>query len=339
MIYKSLALIILGLMLQAQASTQSTQVIGTLSPWLEIIIDDETTSFLIGLESESAQYLYVADLIDPEGEVYIKSNHHTPSASRIPPFLYTSLNSRNRITLTSQGLGSALIPNTPYANIRTGKWRMRVAAKEAVQTVHYTIIQKSRARTSKRVDLPIIIPEGMSLIDAQALVSEVEKIYGQHGLALKLHIESSLVSSQLPMQLDEWVTQLQTGSSTRPVLHLLENEDLPFQKTIQGYAGCLPVFQTQVTAQHCALAVVINPHNPTSFEQLVKVLAHELGHFFGLYHLEDDYYPYGRLRSTLVDHNDQTNLNIMHETSEYFGDLIFTAKQVEVMKRHPIFYH
>lgn len=323
---------------QAHAQTEQVSLNGTLSPWLEIEIGNETQSFVIGLESENPQYLYVADLIDPNGKVYIKSNHLEPSAQRLPPHLYASLNSPNRITMTTKGLGSALIPNGPESKIVPGVWKMRLAAQAPVQTISYTVFEALQSQTLKTLQLPLFIPATMPLIDVQGLVLALEELFAQHTMAIELQIHRSKPHTTLPLQLDEWVMQLQNSSSTQARLHLLENDQLAYQKSIQGFAGCLPVFNTQITQRHCALAVVINPLNPPSFEQKLKVLTHEIGHFLGLYHLVDDYYPFGRLRSTLVDHQGQTQLNIMHETSEFFGDLIFSDKQVEVMKRHPLFY-
>lgn len=108
-------------------------------------------------------------------------------------------------------------------------------------------------------------------------------------------------------------------------------------KDFQGFAGCLPGFIPKYLDKHCGFIIRVNMAQELNLAKMSKVIAHEMGHFFGLFHLQDDYYPFGKLNDPIADTDISTEeTNIMHKTSDVFETLEFTEGQFQVMRRHPL---
>ena len=57
---------------------------GRLSDWKEVSLSKDVASFILNIEYQGSEKVIIADLIDPQGKSWIKSNIGAPSESRVP---------------------------------------------------------------------------------------------------------------------------------------------------------------------------------------------------------------------------------------------------------------
>lgn len=318
------------------------------SDWISFEISQNAESFLISLEHSQLNNVMVADLIDPQGQVLIKSNIGTALESRIPPEIHSAFSSAIRTSYSSQGLAGILVSNRSDELIdqvmRPGVWKMRLAypslkTSEKIM-VNYAISEKLKFSVRNLVaefdvvyDFKIFSKEKMDEI-----LGSVADIYQKGQIKLNFHgIDRSFKSSEKSQSLDELINNLQNKKTKRPVIYLIDHQG-EHNKDFQGFAGCLPGFIPQFSDKHCALIIRVNMAQNLNMAKMSKVIAHELGHFFGLFHLQDDYYPFGKLNDPIADTDIMSEeTNIMHKTSDVFEVLEFTQGQFQVMRRHPFF--
>lgn len=319
---------------------ETVQFDSKVSPWVTFEVSSTAKSFLVALETTAETPLYVADLIDPSGKVYVQSNHGTASASRIPPFLYSTIRAYNRITQVTKGLGSILVPNRDTEDeITPGTWRMRIGAMDQIKEAHFSVQEsfglKSQSLAFKvHLDQQALFPD---LIIMQEILQSVVDLYQRYDIDLELNLVARSFDLQVPYLLDEYVEASQVGSSNTPVINLVRAANPYGKKDFQGLAGCLPFFLPRYVDKHCAIGIAFEDDWHMDTRRFGKVIAHEIAHFLGIFHLSDDYYPFGQVFDPISDTDESVEFsNVMHKTSDYYDVLEFTAGQVKVMKRHPM---
>lgn len=334
-----LLLLILAL-ISLPCRAESVALKQNISPWISIEIGENTQSFLVALESEDDTSLYVADLIDPDGKPFIVSNVGAPSSARIPPYLYSSISSANRTTHVTKGLGSALIPNNDLMNkVTPGTWKMRVGSVGMAKNIYYWI-DESKGQNSEEVTFEVLLDKeslALTTSDLDNVLANVRALYARY--EIKVDFDLSLKDFALtgPFTLDAFTEEAQRGRQGRPIINLVRANNPLGKKDFQGLAGCLPFFISRYVDRHCAIGIAFHDGWNLNQERLAKVIAHEVAHFFGLFHLSDDYYPFGNVFDPISDTDSSIELtNVMHKTSEFYDLIEFTAGQVKVMKRHPM---
>lgn len=311
-----------------------------ISPWISIEIGEKTQSFLVALESNENASLYVADLIDPNGKVYIASNIGSPSSARIPPFLYSSIRSLNRATHVSKGFGSALVPNNDLENeLAPGTWKMRLGSVTPAKEIYYWI-DESTGQDSDEVVFEVLLDKeslALSLSDLDGILTKVRNLYSRYEIKVDFNLTLKNFNLTGPFTLDAFTEEAQRGHRARPIINLVRENNPLGKKDFQGLAGCLPFFVSRYVDKHCAIGIAFHDGWNLDQDRLAKVIAHEMAHFFGLFHLSDEYYPFGRAFDPISDTDEGVELtNVMHKTSEFYELIEFTAGQVKVMKRHPM---
>lgn len=319
---------------------EQVQFDSRVSPWVTFDVSSSAKSFLIGLETSSETSLYVADLVDPNGKVYVQSNYGTASAARIPPFLYSTLRAFNRITQVTKGLGSVLVPNRDTEEvIATGTWRMRIGAMGEIKKAHFSV-EESLGLRPQRLAFKVQLDEAALFPDEavmQEILQSVIDLYKRYEIDLELNLSLRSFDLQVPYLLDEYVEASQVGSSNTPVINLVRAANPYGKKDFQGLAGCLPFFLPRYVDKHCAIGIAFEDDWHMDTRRFGKVIAHEIAHFLGIFHLSDDYYPFGQVFDPISDTDESVEFsNVMHKTSDYYDYLEFTPGQIKVMKRHPM---
>lgn len=325
----------------------SVELFQKISPWISFEISAATESFLIALEHTQQKNVIFADLIDPDGRVLIKSNIGTPSEARIPPDIHSSFTSLIRTSYSSHGLAGVLVSNRADELtgpvIKAGTWKMRLAypsfkTAEKIM-VNYDITEKGAISVSDLHAQFDVVYDHKIFSDKkmEEILGAVTDIYQKGKIKLQFNnINRSFNTSEKSQSLDELINHLQNTKSKLPVIYLVDHQG-EHNKDFQGFAGCLPGFIPQHLDKHCGLIIRVNMNQELNLAKMSKVIAHELGHFFGLFHLQDDYYPFGKLNDPIADTDITTEeTNIMHKTSDVFEVLEFTEGQFQVMRRHPL---
>jgi len=317
---------------------------GRLSEWQKFQVNAGSSSFILGLEYESSDKIILADLVDPQGKAWIRSNIGQPSESRIPPEVDTAFKSLIRSNYSTVGLGSVLISNSSREKtIEAGTWKYRlgtISKSESLKTIDVQLLSKVANAKEQVLSLEFDLfydPAFTKLNELEIILDDVKSVYRKGMIEVQFHlIEKTFTQNDISNSLDDVVYRLQMGRRQNPSISLIPHHG-ESGKDFQGFAGCLPGFIPQNSDKHCELAIRYLDHQKLDLKKFSKVVAHEMGHFFGLFHLEDDYYPFGKLRDPIED-TDMNNeeLNVMHKTSDRFGDIEFTPGQFDIMRRHPL---
>lgn len=94
-----------------------------------------------------------------------------------------------------------------------------------------------------------------------------------------------------------------------------------------------------VSTTACPIAISYKDFSSTDENRFVKVLAHEIAHFLGLFHISDDYSPLGITDDRIEDTSlAESTTNVMHKTSEVFDIIQFTPGQLKALKSNPMLY-
>lgn len=317
---------------------------GRLSDWQQFEVSAGASSFIMSLEYETNDKVIIADLIDPQGKAWIRSNIGQPTESRIPPEVDTAFKSLIRSNYSTVGLGSVLVSNSTRENlVEAGTWKYRLGTilkSESLKTIDVQLLSKVANAKEQVLSLAFDLfydPAFTKLNELELILDDVKSVYRKGMIDVHFHlIEKTFAQNDISDSLDDVVYRLQIGRRQNPSISLIAHHG-ESTKDFQGFAGCLPGFIPQKIDKHCELAIRYLDHEKLDLKKFSKVVAHEMGHFFGLFHLEDDYYPFGKLRDPIED-TDISNeeLNVMHKTSDRFGDIEFTPGQLEIMRRHPL---
>ncbi|PIP96340.1 MAG: hypothetical protein COW00_16300 [Bdellovibrio sp. CG12_big_fil_rev_8_21_14_0_65_39_13] len=319
---------------------------GRLSDWKEVSLSKDVASFILNIEYQGSEKVIIADLIDPQGKSWIKSNIGAPSESRVPIEVDSAFRSLIRSNYSSAGLGAVLVSNSTRENhIETGLWKYRLGTtskSNEMKIVDVHVLSKASHSNEKVLSMNFDLfydPIFTKRHQLASILEDVKAVYRKGLINVSFNlIEKTFSQKAITESLDTVVDQLQMGRRANPSISLIAHHGESV-KDFQGFAGCLPGFIPQKIDKHCALAIRYHDKEQVDLKKFSKVVAHEMGHFFGLFHLEDDYYPFGKLRDP-IDDTDMSNeeLNVMHKTSDRFGDIEFTPGQFEVMRRHPLLH-
>tara|TARA_Y100000780_G_scaffold232562_1_gene266412 strand:+ start:128452 stop:129501 length:1050 start_codon:yes stop_codon:yes gene_type:complete len=316
---------------------------GKESDWIEFEVSSkEIKSLQFNFEVIGGKKTFIRDLVAPNGKVIIKSNYATPSSQRIPPWIYSTIGNKVRPTYVVDGLFSIIVNDSINGmDNKTGMWKLRLVDGNGQSNkkvfIHKNTLTREEATLQKGMKIKL---HHQGLIDPLALelaIEDLEKIYRDYGLSIDIVIKDNW---QDPLEetndLEKKIQEFTKGRRNEVQIYLFSRGKVSDQKDFQGLASCLPGFISQKIDKHCALAIGFTPRVEINFNKLKKVVGHELAHYLGLFHLEDDYYPFGRRDDGLEDtHSGNESSNFMHKTSEYFEVIEFTSQQITKMLSHP----
>lgn len=307
-------------------------------------VEKDLSSFQIAVEVFEGEGVFVESLVSPDGIEIIRSNWGSPSQYRVPPRLYTTLRSKLRPTFVIDDIFSLIIKHDEIS--LAGSWKMRFASsnKKGFELVY----DMRKLSISSKLKVPRLIMNlhlnlnnsKLDKSEVEKAISSIEELYQRHGIDLSIQTDWQWEDTLSQVNdLEVKLAELSLGKKEGVHLYLFPQFNPSFDKDFQGLAGCLPGFVAQNVQKNCALVVSYQNKRELNLRKMIKVISHELAHYLGLFHLEDDFYPYGRVTDLIEDTtSDVEENNIMHKTSDVFDDLQFTRGQVEKMLSHPILY-
>jgi len=322
------------------------------SPWQSFSISQDLSAFQLIVESDSSESkdLFFSDLIDPVGRVIIQGNVGSPMSYRVPSKLYSTMKNRVRPTYIRDGLFSVVIDKSEKRDsvVEKGVWKFRLG-KKAVSTVARSFWHLSKVRLESVVPAQLKVNvyksktfQKTSQKELLESLKKVQKLYDSYGIGLNFVIKEKWSEPAVETSdLEEKLKKISVSHKDNPSLYLINRLNSTVEKDFQGLAGCLPGFRAKFIKAHCALLVSITDQALGSFEidKLTKVISHEIAHMLGLFHLEDDFYPFGKLFDPFQDTSRENDfINVMHKTSDFFGILEFSQSQVRKMLSHPMLY-
>jgi hypothetical protein len=319
---------------------------GRSSEDIHLQVKKGTFSFLVSLEFDSKEALMVESLVDPDGREYIKSNIGSPSEYRVPAPVYSSFRSLLRMTYVSKNMASIFVSNSDSEiSVRDGTWTLKIAkqkSKEGGSRVFINLKElKEDSLKKASLDLTVNYDLDNSSIDKTVFlnaIKELKSFYSQYGINLNIKpnqwIDPFLHEKDLELKLP----MLQRGQRRNLQMYIFKRNS-SIKKDFQGVAGCLPAVIIKKIREHCGLIVAYENQEHIDFKKMIKVMAHEIAHYLGLFHLADQFYPFGVLQDPIEDtFNAIDRQNVMHKTSDYFGQMDFTRGQIKTMLKNPILY-
>jgi len=320
---------------------------GEISLPYKFSIEEGVESFLLQVESHSGDDLYIAEVIDPIGNHYVRSNFEStrPISYKVPGFIYSTLLSENRIYTAGGGMGSVLIPNRDNSlPIIPGEWQFRVAfnkkSTSKSKKFNYKINEK-KTNISKTMTFIYHLPKKDDYIDDNVIsrvLNETKIEYSQMGIYLEFKKGEQSAELGENEGIDSYLGKAQKIKTLNHHIYFLKNKS-KISKKFQGLAGCIPGFITLGVDRNCGIIVSAKASEEINEKRMKKVVIHEIAHFLGLFHLSDDYYPYGKVFDTIEDTTGLDDKdNIMSKTSESYDFVNFTEGQKKVILRNPLLF-
>lgn len=313
------------------------------SEWVEIQVPENLEQFQIIALGSKEVLLQVTDLIDPTGFIYVKSN---PSQGKITAYsqpILQNVKSPNRSEAVSFGTASLTIPNSPKLPIpKPGKWKLRILSRLKPQKMRVDIYAYGFGK-EKRNTLPakvwIAQNSDWALKKNTAQILEGAKnIYAELGIDLQIiSVETLKESFNRPLVLPKDISELAWKSNDPRVMNIYFMPVMEYQsKPVNGLA-CLHG-PNNVRVQHsCFVSMYASAEaDLISVEEKSRILAHEIGHYLGLYHTRDEGY---NLIGTINDSLDDTPLEVtgtnMMDPGEHLNSNGFTPMQKAVLRASP----
>lgn len=329
---------------------------GKNGPQISFPLTERASNFQISVEAETEE-VFIDSLIDPSGD-YVIGPVNLKNRMGLSGRLMTTLNSKIRPTYV-HGKMFTVSPRFMIP-LKKGNYQFRLVNPKAnsstisAATISFREIRRKNLRDENfHLNLEIIIDKQngaeFETRVKKELIPLLKDLYSSYAIILHPILKSQDSLNQtldsgtpIPVGLDKALAQLSHGGSNNLKLYLIalpetysENNQ---ERVLQGLSLCLPA-SFSFKNNNCALGVSFNRilRDQIPNKRIVKVMAHEIAHALGLYHLEDDFYPFGTLTDRIEDTDpSEAHNNIMHKTSDDSGDLLFTQMQVEVIKQSPL---
>ncbi len=347
LLHSLIALLIL--IFSTQASASQISIVDQFSDWIEIKMPEDALNFQVSVENFSEEEIIISDLISPSGMSHISHNIGLPSSMRVPPKLYSTLKSPSRPTYTEKRIFSVNYRNNVHKPIpEAGVWKLRLArvnqthVGEIASLFVSTDILTKRS-TPRRIPIDIYLSDYNPTLSRELtheIANEIRAFYQEYGIQLNFNIINWNDKMKGENNLEIRLPYLSRKNRPNLSLYLFPRAASSARKEFQGLAGCLPAFKIKNRDMSCALLVTYEADLELKKERLTKVMAHEIAHSLGQYHLVDDFYPFGQV----FDPHGDTSLeddpaNVMHKTSEYYGHIELSPEQSKSIKLLPYVYN
>lgn len=315
------------------------------SEWVDFEVPVNTASFQINAFSSPEEFIQVTDLIAPDGTYYVQSDSGKKLTQYSQPILRNVL-SPNRTLAVIKGMSSTLVPNNPHLGAPpAGVWKMRTLShyQPLMKTVSFEIVAKSKAELAKNnVDIRVLVSPGSYWTrekgHVEKVIAKAKESLAEAGLNLRtLSITMLLQKTAEPMDLPSEMVAIADEKNLPDAINVYMMPSMQYQnKPINGLA-CIGGAIDLKTKHACFVSMYADHRgDEISLENQGKILAHEIGHYLGLFHTKDDgYYGIGTVYDKLDDTSeDVTGANMMdpgiHDETPHFS-----LQQMKMLRLSP----
>ncbi len=304
-------------------------------------ISGETKSFLVqGTQEQGAggqQKLFISELIAPNGRRLIQSDFRLASQIGLPANLLTEVSSPIRSTAASPYQIAVIIDQENAEGPIEGFWSVRFASSSTFLPVRLKVTE-SIQRKSKPLKFHIFFDSNRSRLshsEVLNLTKSVSDFYKRYQLNISFEVQNLRLPPKDDMDSQTWLNT-SSGLPQQPRSIFLFDS-----KTIEdstAYSNCLPGFESEGGISRCPITASFIYSFASSRKKYSKILAHEIGHYLGLFHPCDDL-GFSKVCDSLQDTTDQpSSLNLMNTGSETDAHYNLSEEQVQKIKGNPLLY-
>jgi hypothetical protein len=319
-----------------------------ISEWMEVEIPEGVQSLHFSAKGSDNSLLQISDVIDAEEFVWTSSGVAFGKKLSIynQPILSNAL-SLNRAEAVVPGYGGLLLPNQlQQVKIPSGVWKVRAyfhkepKEKTVKLSVQISAEKKTKASANVRVWVSQDSYWAKNKDRLQRILEGTKQVYAELGLNLfidePLYVDAPLKS---PMDVPQDMLAIAPKLNDPEKLNLYFLSEMEHQsKPVNGLA-CIGGPLSQVEMHPCFAAVFAGKDaGSITLDQQMKIVIHELGHYFGLHHTQDTGYHgikvvYDSFEDTP---NEITGENLM-DPGIHKAKPSFSPDQKKVLLMHPGF--
>jgi hypothetical protein len=310
-----------------------------LSSTIPVLVPDDALSMLVLLEGDSSAFYALTRMVDPEGTELIPEGWTSTANGPV------CLACVNRIAASRQ-THAALIPNAPSVDMVGGQWSFQFMAfsdsdftpLEAGASVSVVVKRGETLPDTGALQLQVLIPTALQNLppddrgnSLSVMTSQLASVFAQVGITMEAP-HQTIVDWPAAWLLDD----LQSNTHTLPetlewgVPVLLVDELTVGANPLAGFS---PVPGGRPFAAGLGVTIVV-PEAPGELDDLGTAMAHELGHYLGLWHTRE---AGGQgVLDPLPDTPAVSDDNLM--TVDLLGSIL-TDGQGQVMRGHPAITH
>jgi len=307
-----------------------------LSESFEFDLPGDSLSLLIVVRGASDTLYTLTSLTDPEGNVVVKDNWHQGKNTAV------CLACPNRIA-AFPGTHAALLPNAPNVTLRPGRWKARYGAFQSLPFTPATDAADVRVFIKRGDELPETGTLKLALfhrldgpLDGPAteekrsqLTADLSDVFAQAGVTISHTFNPlpDLPPSGNRAALPALGDTLPLGDDAVPVL--MFDELFDGDNAITGFSP-VPGGRTEFGGS----LVAVQATSPQESKALGHVVAHETGHYLGLWHTRES--DGTGIVDPLPDTEIASDDNLM--TPDLRGTVL-TEMQSTILRRHPLVRH
>ena len=313
------------------------------SEWIEIEIPKGLSSFQILAVGSPEALLQITDLIDPTGFRYVSSaagGSTTLSAYSLP--ILQNVVSPNRSEGVSLGTATLNVPNSlKVPTPRPGKWRLRTHShmEPINKSVDFYVFFSNGEKRELRANV-WISPDSYwakwSQIDE--MLTGAVKIYSDIGINLVFEKTENLpVGYDHLLVLPEEASALAWQQNDPTVVNVYLMPEMEHQnKPVNGLA-CIGGPSNVHVRHSCFVSMFASSKADTvSTEEKSRILAHEFGHYLGLFHTRDEgYFKIGTMSDPLDDTPPKVTGQNMMDPGVHDKNPKFSAQQIQMINLSP----
>ena len=311
-------------------------LVGGRSAVLSVEVPADALGVLVSIRGAAGELYYVDEWIQPGDDVLVPSGWYATDTGAV------CVSCANRVAAFLAGNG-ALAPNGPGVTLVAGTHHIRVGGAAVSDdapsgaTVGVSVWARRGATPlasgTLDLDLDLTGASGITAASApadpvvQGWLDEARAILAPAGImlgAVTFH-DIDPVYAQIASVRDDMIEMIQAPTAATPdTPNVYLVGELPLMRGFSPVGGGLPVGGVQPTA----VVLSLDHDKSPGF-----ILAHELGHYLGLFHTQDTLGPHGIPTSDPYDDTaDDDRDNLMHPDAQ---GTTLTPMQIDVLRRSP----